>query len=450
MASGDMGKQFQKFSEFLALPDTFVKDATAAADRIFELLSASQGNIDRCRIVGGLGKKTSTSVKADIDAVVFINMDIKEKTDLKVASILDEWKQVLSRGPGLENLQMETTSKTLKVNYGEISLDLLPAVNMAKDPANIEESQLKETLKYIRREGQSSPALACNLSAELAESSLTFLKQQSKFAHDFARLAKFWNQSLLYHDYVYGRSLIIETLAVHCANEEENNNREPSLDTCFKRFLEKISDIGKLNICSSVNYEMSAILPSILNQRPLLMDPTNPYNNLLTTDVGYHGGVKPGIDFHRFLSTCAMETLKRMTLTNQNAIFYPQPFYHTIQHKIGFKFDSFFVAINHYPELKGMPWLEMRKETMSEKVLSSITQCFIVLLRAVEFDRICQLVEEGLKPMVEFVEKAFFNRVPFTYLGPETTHQERDVTLHIPAVNQDQKGSKISFNTIKC
>ena len=57
----------------------------------------------------------------------------------------------------------------------------------------------------------------------------------SPFNPEIFRLAKFWNQGLLYHEYVYGRSLIIETLAVHCANLEENNNVEPSMSNCLKR-----------------------------------------------------------------------------------------------------------------------------------------------------------------------------------------------------------------------
>ena len=67
----------------------------------------------------------------------------------------------------------------------------------------------------------------------------------------FFRLAKFWNQSLLHLDYVSGRSLIIETLAVHCGQEEENNNREPSMENCLRRSvtIRNIQQLFGLALC---------------------------------------------------------------------------------------------------------------------------------------------------------------------------------------------------------
>ena len=49
---------------------------------------------DRCRIVGGLEKKTSTSLKVDADLVIFVN--IAPGTILKTKErVLDDWLEVL-------------------------------------------------------------------------------------------------------------------------------------------------------------------------------------------------------------------------------------------------------------------------------------------------------------------------------------------------------------------
>ena len=62
----------QKFAESLAPPEAYVDKAKAVVDRMFKLLqNNSQYEFDRCRVLGGLEKKTSTFVKVFIYYCLF-------------------------------------------------------------------------------------------------------------------------------------------------------------------------------------------------------------------------------------------------------------------------------------------------------------------------------------------------------------------------------------------
>ena len=64
------------------------------------------------------------------------------------------------------------------------------------------------------------------------------------------------------------------------------------------RFFGELADIRKLFVWFDKNYSEDQIPSGTMTQRPLLLDPTNPYNNLLATGVEYTSdGVKPDLEF---------------------------------------------------------------------------------------------------------------------------------------------------------
>ena len=94
-------------------------------------------------------------------------------------------------------------------------------------------------MEYIKSSGAGAGKMARQLSSELSESSLSFLKTKSSFVTEVARLGKFWMQSIFFSEYVYGKSLIFEVLAVASALEVERKGGS-SVFKAFETFLNKV------------------------------------------------------------------------------------------------------------------------------------------------------------------------------------------------------------------
>ena len=75
-----MEKALQLLAEHLAPPQKYVDRCKEVTDKLFKIIqSNSRYDADRCRIVGGLEKKTSTSLKVDADLVIFVNVEERMK-----------------------------------------------------------------------------------------------------------------------------------------------------------------------------------------------------------------------------------------------------------------------------------------------------------------------------------------------------------------------------------
>merc|ERR1719150_636543 len=171
-----------------------------------------------------------------------------------------------------------------------IPFDLLAAKNNASGTSqNVIEEQRKNSMLALKQAGDYKNSFGV-LGVQITESSVEFMKSKSKLVHNVAKLAKFWSQMMLFKKYIYGRSTIMELLATNAGLEEENNNASPSVGKAFTRFLQKVHTIDKTSIIFNDYYNKTEIPKEILGQTPLLMDPVNPYNNLLGGECGYGYG----------------------------------------------------------------------------------------------------------------------------------------------------------------
>jgi len=279
----------------------------------------SQYSIDRCSLVGGLAKKTSTPIKADADIVVFYN-NILPRGDMIVdkESVIQDFKEVLmfNNSSGIKNIQI-TKNHNLKFVLDGISFDLLIAQNnlwaTCVGKRDVVAEQRRNSYDNIKRAGNYSKSFG-ELGVQVTESSVAFMKEQRDLIRDVARLAKFWNQNQSFEEKVYGRSTIMELLATKAGLEEINDNANPSLKNAFKRFLVILRNISDAYIVFYNYYNKSDIPMEVLRQKPLLLDPTNPYNNLLGGECGYGYGrfdfVPENLKkFESFMSIAAKNTL---------------------------------------------------------------------------------------------------------------------------------------------
>ena len=268
----------------------YVKNVKAEIDEIFTMLQKnSKYQLDRCRLVGGLGKKTSVARYADADLVVFYNNKGCAKED-----ILNDFKNILVKHKRIRREDIKITPNfIMKFKLNDIPIELVIAYNHAvgipipttKTVIDVQRERSYEAFKRsaLARSGGLHGESVPELGMELTESSVDVIKKQSKFVHDVIILAKYWSQKLLFKYYVYGRSFIIETLAARAAWYEEKNTK-PSLKQAFEAFLEMVSKIRTQRIIWNYpTYYNDSEIPAYIRsgQLPILMDPVNPYNNLL-------------------------------------------------------------------------------------------------------------------------------------------------------------------------
>ena len=130
--------------------------------------------------------------------------------------------------------------------------------------------------------------------------------------------------------------MIFELLGAKAAMEEEqNHHNNASLSRAFNGFLTMIRDIRKINIKFDKYYDQSQIPIDIRRQEPCLMDPVNPYNNLLDVKK------RSEIDTLFTLSEHAAEFVLRQIengCNDLNIIFCPQLLVHVLREK-----DNFFL-----------------------------------------------------------------------------------------------------------
>jgi len=283
---------------------------------ITHLRDQSLSSIDRCSLVGSIAKKTSTPLNPVADVVVFYNEKGQNKED-----IIKDFKHVLLNTLGISDIRI-TRNHTLKFVMDDIPFELSIAQN--NTTGNREDVVVEQRRKSMLRIMQTNNYKSSigELGVQISESSVMFMESKTKLTRDVARLAKYWDQHQLFRKYVHGRSTIIELLATKAALEEENKSHSFPfseynyyLMKSFQTFLEYLHQIEEANIVFLEYYDRSDIPVEIIQQRPLLLDPINPYNNLLGEECGYGYGKfefvpENLIEFKVFISNAAGKTLE--------------------------------------------------------------------------------------------------------------------------------------------
>ncbi|KAJ8024752.1 2'-5'-oligoadenylate synthase 3 [Holothuria leucospilota] len=107
--------------------------------------------------------------------------------------------------------------------------------------------------------------------------SVLFEETRDSFSHSLSRLAKYWFSRHKLANKVVDGMRIMEYLGVHSAGEEKTSG---DLAKAFSRFLTMMTTPECIVVFWMEYYDSSDIPESVRYQRPLLLDPCNPYNNM--------------------------------------------------------------------------------------------------------------------------------------------------------------------------
>ena len=202
--------------------------------------------------------------------------------------VLDEFRKLIARNFTMELDDIERTSRSLQFTIDGIKFDVLPATNMRPHGSKrIFRPQSEKMFQKIKRSPDPYKTSMEN-SAAMSEAAVAFVMKQSTFVHQMARLGKYWNSTIQHSGYISGRSYIMELLAIKAAKEEEANNYHPSMTRALQNFLEKIEGIEDQEIVfhetrGKPPYYKKCDVPSDIRcQKPLLLDVSNPWNNLMS------------------------------------------------------------------------------------------------------------------------------------------------------------------------
>ncbi|XP_037051002.1 uncharacterized protein LOC119084959 isoform X2 [Bradysia coprophila] len=302
------------FADSLVPSKTFKTVANKAFQDITESIRRDPAfSVNRCILAGSIGKSTSV-LFPDIDAVVLLNNTQHPLTD-EIEAIMDLLKIKASEF-GIEPSSITRSSKTVKLQFKcGIEMDLLPACQFSQDMY----SQYLQVLDCIK----SYPENFYMYSSSLAEIQTQFLKNQSGPAHQTIRLLKYWFKGLSLDVEINGGSYLMEIL---CAVVFYETDTPKSLVQNFKGALEKVANIDSLKVAfllektkdeklrwkllktdQELEQHKDVFSPLILQRPHFIIDPSNPFNDLLNPKNLTAKVVSR-------LKECAQEMLRRVEL----------------------------------------------------------------------------------------------------------------------------------------
>lgn len=321
------------------------------------ILEKSKTPIARVAKNGSVGKKTAIRIKVDFDCMLFID-PVKLPME-RYEEFLGDLQDILTLNFSSENMFVSNSAVTYF--YKGYYFDFLPAPFAAEAGTNatVEQQLLYRIQHPLSSAGMDPYGDRCLGDQALAEGAVIFFKEQSAFVHCLARLLKWWSASVFVSGFFNGRSFRMEMFAVLAAQEERNEDALRGLRIA----LDKIRNYKSVHAVFERFYRKSSMPPGILGQRPLLLDPANPRNNLLSFDV------------HQYfdeLAAFANVTLRRLDISERagrllGSEFAPQPdvWSRLLQKPIS---DSWIVGWTMMPDEK-QPRIVAQKPYVKVKVL---------------------------------------------------------------------------------
>jgi len=252
----------------------FSSKATQALNEITATVSEKLFlNIDHVVGGGSVGRGTVIGGATDAELVFFLK-DLPVAGQLRwlpalhkaVVGVLNEH---LGASHGVENVHATPDSVKLSVR-GVVAVDL-KFVPVFETYAN--------TLKHLAQEG---PETRKRLSAALLKERTNFISKQPGQIKVTMRLLKWWRDQQQ-----WSRSMsrpsddLLELLTVYSATQSKPQDQQ----TAVGNVLALLSRFDELCVTWSNFYKKTDIWEPLVNQRPLVMDPVNPYFNLADPQI---------------------------------------------------------------------------------------------------------------------------------------------------------------------
>lgn len=277
---------------------------------ICDRLAPHYGNTT-VNMVGGVAKSTAirtSEIPLEHNLMVCIGKDnlnsIPPNKTFRdfVGEVREQVVSVLKTAANVEVLNVEPKRRSgmsIQIKADNMNFEICVAIRFHMDPLD----QVRLTM--ARMNILPDPVVYGHyFSPGLDVVHVLFIKKQTEFTRNLIRLAKFWDKHIVLEKPLTGRSALIELIAVKIAQEDELKKAIPTISAAFWQFLLRVQDFNNLNIAWTVCYTLSDVQSEIASERPLVLDPANPYNNLAKID-------KANIDKYIAQATQTMEKMKK-------------------------------------------------------------------------------------------------------------------------------------------
>ncbi|KAJ8024748.1 Inactive 2'-5' oligoadenylate synthetase 1C [Holothuria leucospilota] len=301
--------KLKAFAQDLAPDHALISSAKETINEISQAIQAhfkGRGVVDRVIPFGSLPKKTSIHNKMDIDVIVYINNQHPPFYDF-----IEELFELLPcKCQCRSKCDCGKNEFGIKFCFDDFKLDLLPAVNFLPSRPRHRYSkgqsvrvQHQRALDYVKTVPEDKRHY---YSTSLSGVSVLFEKERDSFSHSLSRLAKYWSFKVPV-DNIRSRSSIMEYMGAYAADRLNGNQ---DIVEGFRRFLQLFESSDSLKIFWTNFYRKEDVPKRKWTERPLLLDPCNPYNNFL--DTKYNASKIAQMESY------AQETLTRLNAAEMN------------------------------------------------------------------------------------------------------------------------------------
>jgi len=298
-----------------------VRKCQAIALRLIAVLEEELGSeLNGHVMVGGsYGKGTAIAEDSDYDIVIFFNDQQPPFAKL----LMNMETAIMDNAEKFEGLTWRIRSSIhICFDVEGISFDLTPATQFDTNfpwsrwccfAPNLvtpyPSKQYTNTLKKIQ-ELNDPEKLSYLYSSSMSIDAVVYVQKQGPFIHSIIRLAKHWakhvNTGRLQ---IRGKSILVETVAIHaCYNLNPEELVDVNMERAFMKFLELLTNGRHLRLFVFVNYNREDVPDVVWNQTPLVLDPANPYNNLLSP-INFPGAAL------KCFQEAAYHTMKKMMMS---------------------------------------------------------------------------------------------------------------------------------------
>jgi 2'-5'-oligoadenylate synthetase/2'-5'-oligoadenylate synthase-like protein len=225
-------------------------------------------NVDHIVKGGSVGKGTAIPGASDAEVVFFVKGMPVTGQDIWLPPLLRAVFGVLSDGlgadHGVENIQIIGDSL-------QMSVQGLLTVTVRFSPV------FQSYAKIIKSLGEQGLESRKYFTTTLAKESTLFISQQPKAVKVTIQLLKWWRDQQNWSDSIFRpTNEMLELMAVYSAVQTKPADQR----TAIANVMALLSQFSELRIVWSNYYSKDDVWAPLLRQRPLLMDPTNPFVNV--------------------------------------------------------------------------------------------------------------------------------------------------------------------------
>ena len=275
----------------------------------------------------------------------------------------------------------------------------------------------------------------------------------SVISFQVARLAKYWNSTIFYSGSQYGRSYIFELLGIKSGQEEEQSNQDDaSILRAFRLFLKRVETIDQQKVIFTDFYDKTKIPNHILEQKPLLMDPSNPFNNVMHE---FDPSAQQAFSQYARVSLIRLEKVERQIQLNHGfpdfkSLFQPQPILIQVGPEMKLLKPEKWLIGSRSRNQFFQPNLEVRKSSLDtdRHALSNIKKILSAFLFVADLEaqhKEADKKEFAKESIQETIDDLFYGSRR-SWTSSQDRHDNYDVTFEIPIGREGGETLMVSSN----